>query len=208
MENINIESNHIETEVEKLHSQEEYYYNVCVVLLKFLFKITSKVLKFSLYLLINFLKLFLKVIEGMFLSDYKPFKPITDKYEEFQNKRKEELMKDTEPHAVVFHSYEFIRNRTFASNYANIDKLLTNCVKHEAELNQAVKRDILKRIDILIVEAEKQAHIEGYKYGQENNFRFSEQEEFEEYIKEKVMRGEDYRDVNKKLLDEFKAGHH
>ena len=46
-----------------------------------------KVFRFSLYLIVSFLKLLIGAIEGLFLQNYDPFKPIKDSYKERQDKK-------------------------------------------------------------------------------------------------------------------------
>lgn len=163
-----------------------------------------KIFKLCLYLIISFLKLIIKVIEGLFLQGYEPFKSITDKYQERQDKKaKDYIIKNTKPHATITHNYEFIRNKVFARNYVKIDTLLDQCVKHEAELNEDLHKDIIKRLNIILVEAERQALSEGYKYAKESHFKFESTEAFDKYIQDRVLRGEDYREHNRKLLEEF-----
>ena len=163
-----------------------------------------KIFKLCLYLIISFLKLIIKVIEGLFLQGYEPFKSITDKYQERQDKKaKDYIIKNTKPHATITHNYEFIRNKVFARNYVKIDTLLDQCVKHEAELNEDLHKDIIKRLNIILVEAERQALSEGYKYAKESHFKFESTEAFDKYIQDRVLRGEDYREDNRKLLEEF-----
>lgn len=166
-----------------------------------------KVFRFSLYLIVSFLKLLIGAIEGLFLQGYEPLKPITDKYKERQDKKtKDYIIKNTKPHAVTSHNYEFIRSKLFAKNYLKIKNLLNNCAKHNAEMNEDVCKDVLKRIDIIIVEAERQALSEGYKYAKESHFKFESTEAFDKYIQDRVLRGEDYREHNRELLEELEEG--
>lgn len=164
--------------------------------------------KFCLYIIISFLKLLIKVIEGLFLQDYEPFKPITDKYQERQDKKaKDYIIKNTKPHATITHNYEFIRSKLFARNYVKIDTLLSKCAKHEAELNEDLHKDIMKRLNIILVEAERQALSEGYKYAKESHFQFESTEAFDKYIQDRILRGDDYREHNRELLEKLKERH-
>lgn len=166
-----------------------------------------KVFRFSLYLIVSFLKLLIGAIEGLFLQNYDPFKPIKDSYKERQDKKaKDYIIKNTKPHATITHNYEFIRSKLFARNYVKIDTLLSQCAKHEAELNEDLHKDIMKRLNIILVEAERQALSEGYKYAKESHFKFESTEAFDKYIQDRVLRGEDYREHNRELLEELEEG--
>lgn len=172
--------------------------------LEVVFALVIKFCRFSLYLVINLLKMLIKVIEGLFLRDYEPFKPISDVYKEKQDKKVEDYIKrNTKPHAVTSHNYEFIRSKVFARNYLKIDKLLSNCAKHDAEMNEDLYKDIMKRLDIIITEAERQAHAEGYKFAKKTRYKFESTEEFDKYIEDRVLRGEDYREYNREQLEEL-----
>lgn len=165
--------------------QEEREYNSWLeVVISSIFK----VLRFNLYLIMSFLKILIKVIERLFLKDYEPFKPISDVYKEKQDKKVEDYIKrNTKLHAVTSHNYEFIRSKVFARNYLKIDKLLSNCAKHDAEMNEDLYKDIMKRIDIIITEAERQAHAEGYKFAKKTRYKFESTEEFDKYIEDRVL---------------------
>lgn len=188
---------------ESLEDDSSEQYNTW---LEFLLAAVFKVSKFSLYLIVNFLKMFIRVIEGLFLQGYEPFKPIIDKYKQKQDKKaKDYIIKNTKPHATITHNYEFIRNKVFARNYIKIDTLLGQCAKHEAELNEDLHKDIIKRLNIILVEAERQALSEGYKYAKESYFKFESTEAFDKYIQDRILRGEDYREHNRKLYEELEA---
>ena len=53
-------------------------YNQYEELLKLLISGVLKLSKFSLYIIINLLKLFIKVTEGLFLNEYEPLKKVVD----------------------------------------------------------------------------------------------------------------------------------
>lgn len=177
--------------------------------LEWLLASVFKIFRFSLYIIINFLKLLIGAIEGLFLQGYEPLKPITDKYKERQDKKtKDYIIKNSKPHAVTSHNYEFIRSKLFARNYLKIKTLLNNCAKHDAEMNEDVCKDVLKRIDIIIVEAERQALAEGYQYAKETRYKFESQESFDKYIRDRIMKGEDYREHNREQLEELEERNH
>ena len=51
-------------------------------------------------------------------------------------------------------------------------------------MNEDLYKDIMKRLDIIITEAERQAHAEGYKFAKKTRYKFESTEEFDKYIKE------------------------
>lgn len=193
---------------EKTREQEEiqFAYNVFILFLQKIFILAFKLLRFCLYLAILFIEMFLNIIKKLFLQEYDPFKNLKKaKQDRADEQARDYIFRNTKPHAVVKHSYEFIRSRVFAKKYSEIDNLLLKCAKYGAQFNDDVYNDVMKKIDILIIEAEKQAHIEGYEYAKETKFKFDSQEEFNFYVKDKVMKGVDYREQNKKQLEEFKG---
>lgn len=156
------------------------------------------VFKFVSYLVISFLELLIKVIKGMFFSDYNPFKLITDSKESFlDNIAKKHIKKNTKPHATVRHSYEFTRSELFARNYSKIDSMLKECANNGITINESIYKDILKRIDIIVIEAEREALQEGYSYATYTKYRLSEDEVFDDYIQYKIMRGEGHGTIDK-----------
>lgn len=186
--------------------EEEREYNSYLELFLYLF---GKVLQFGLYVIVNFFKLFINLLEGLFLKNYQPFKPIQDAYTKKQDeKAKNYLMKNTKPHATVTHQYEFIRNKVFARNYYKINNFLNNVVKHEAELDEDLYRDIMKRLDIIIVQAERQALSEGYKFAKESRYKFESEEAFDKYLEDRIKRGEDYKEHNRELYEELEGQDH
>ena len=50
--------------------------------------------------------------------------------------------------------------------------------------------DILKKINVLVFEAEKNALREGYKFSKETKYQLNEEDVYPNYIKDRVMRGE------------------
>lgn len=164
----------------------------------FYFELIKKIMKgalvcfkFVAYLVISFLELLIKVIKGMFFSDYKPFKVFTDSKASFMdNMAKDYVIKNTKPHAKTRHQYEFTRSELFARNYSKIDTMLKECAKNGITINEAIYKDILKRIDIIVVEAEREALQEGYSYAAFTKYRLSDDEVFDDFIEYKIMRGE------------------
>lgn len=168
-------------------------------------KLSFKFIRFVLYLIISFLEMFIRVMKSLLnLEGYKPFKGVSNAYKTRKDiKIKDYIERKTEPHALVTHNYEFIRNRTFAATYVEIDNLLVDCSKNSVKLNENIAKDVLKKIDILIVESERQALSEGYGYAKNTHFRFNEDEAYKEFITDKIMQGIDYKAQNQKLFKEF-----
>ena len=191
----------------ELNDEEEEYEDASLI--KFI-RFSLKFCKFSLFLAITFIELLIKLVKTVFnLNDYKPFKAVSDLYEEHMDRKTLDYFeKHTEPHAVRTHRYEFIRSKVFAKNYLSIDKLLTNIYKNNAELNKDMYKDLMARIDILICESEKQAFAESYKYAKETHYNFESQYAFDRYIKDRIMKGEDHREKNKELLETIKNGNY
>lgn len=166
-----------------------------------------KAFKFCLYLIVSFLKLLAKVLEVLFLQEYEPFKFIKDyKSKKADEKLKNYINKDTKIYGVTSHRYEFIRSRVYALNYLKIKNILKKCSEHNVKMGEEVAKDVLNRIDLIIVEAERQALAEGYKYAKESHFQFESTEAFDRYIKDRVMKGEDYREHNKEMLERLSQG--
>ena len=182
--------------------EEEYIDTPLTNFLRFSFKLC----KFSAYAALTSIELLIKLIKTIFnLNDYKPFKPITDFYYNHMDKRTlNYFKKQSYGNAVRTHKYEFIRSRVFAKNYLLIDKLLTNVYKNNVELNEDIYKDIMARIDILICESERQSFAESYKYAKETHYNFESQYAFDRYVKDRIMKGVDYRETNKELLETIK----
>ena len=184
-----------EQEEEQEVKIEVFYFE----LVKKIVRAAFMVLKFSLYLVISFLELLIKVIKGMFFSEYKPFKRFTDSKANFMdNMAKDYVIKNTKPHAKTRHQYEFTRSELFARNYSKIDTMLKECAKNGITINEDIYKDILKRIDIIIVEAEREALQEGYSYAAFTKYRLKDDEVFDDYIQYKIMRGEGHGKADKK----------
>ena len=184
----------LEQDQEQEVEVEVFYFE----LVKKIVKAGLVVFKFVSYLMISFLELLIKVIKGMFFNDYKPFKCVTDSKDSFlDNIAKKHIKKNTKPHATVRHSYEFTRSELFARNYSHIEKLLKECANNGITIINDIYKDILKRIDIIVVEAEREALQEGYSYATYTKYRLSEDEVFDDYIQYKIMRGEGHGTIDK-----------
>lgn len=168
-------------------------------------KLSFKFIRFILYVVVSFLEMIIRIIKSLLnLEGYKPFKGVSKAYRTRQDiKIKDYIERKTEPHAIVTHNYEFVRNRTFAATYVEIDNLLVDCSKNNIQLNENIAKDVLKKINILIVESERQALSEGYGYAKNTHFRFNEDDAYKEFITDKIMQGIDYKVQNQKLFKEF-----
>ena len=92
-------------------------------------RLILKVLKFSSYLAITLLELFIKVSKELLnLTDYEPFKFVTDyKYEVLGHRVKEDLNLKAIQAAtdnMARHQYNFQRSDMFQTQYKNIQEIL------------------------------------------------------------------------------------
>ena len=171
---------------EQEESQNGFWFDTFPVIVEIVINLIMKAFKFSLYLCVSFLELWIKIIKTLFLSDYKPFGAITGMKDNFI---KDYISKNTKPHAKVIHSYEFTRSEEFAKNYSHIDNLLKECAKSKLAINEDIHRDIMKRLDIILVESEKMALSEGFSYCKQVKYKIDESEAYESYIQDQIMKG-------------------
>ena len=180
--------------------------NYLILFLKILIefaKLILKALRFSLYLALNFLQIFINVLRSLFLNGYEPFgivkktgynilNRIADK-----NIRKERIRFATEQ--LTKHTYEFERSDLYSNTYKYIQSHLKDFADNNVSINYDIYKDILQKIDILTVEVEKKALQEGYNYAAFTKYRFSDEEEvYDNFIEYKIMRGEGNGKINKK----------
>lgn len=182
---------------EDLH-QEQLKENNIYILVQTVLKATIKALKFSLYLIVNFLELFLKVIKVLFnLTEYKPFKSITEGKESildriaFRNINKEKIRFSTD--FLCRHEYSFPRSDNFLNTYKTIQQRLKDISDNNIKLNNDLYKDTIYQINVLVVEAEKQALSEGYSYARETKYKLDTSTVYEDFIQEKIMTGESNR---------------
>ena len=180
--------------------------NVWVEFFKLVIRAVCISLQFALYLIVNFIKLFLKIIETLFLKDFRLFENIKVKKDlKMQNYIKQNTK---QKYAVIAHTFEFIRSRIFVKNYNYINKELKKMCNHEIEINDDIRRDILKRMNIIVIESEKKAFAEAYQYAKETRYIFDHEEALEEYKKNKILRGESNAETNRQLFEEFEGTEH
>ena len=171
---------------------EEKEKNIYIEILKVLIKLIFKAFKFGLYVVLQLLKLLIQVVEGIFnLTDYKPFKSVSDSLESKRDAQiKDYLDRNTKLHAVTTHSYTFVRSETFAKNYNVVTERIDQVASLDLRLNDELAKDTIKRLDIILLEAEKQSLKDGYKYAKETKCKLSDDEVYSDFIENKIMRGE------------------
>lgn len=151
-------------------------------------------LKFSSYLVISLLELFIKVSKVLLnIHDYDPFKPIKDyKHELLGNRVKDDInlkaIQAATDH-MARHQYNFPRSEMFQTQYKNIQEILKICKDEQAPIDNDIYKDILYRIGILIVESEKVALKEGHNYAKRTKF-ILDNNIYENYVREKILSGE------------------
>ena len=163
-----------------------------------LFKRIISGLKFSLYLVISFLEILIKILKIIFnLNEYKPFKSFTESKEGILNRiadkniNKEKIRFTTD--FLCRHEYNFPRTDLFLATYKLIQQRLKDVSDNNIRLNNDLYRDTIKQINILIVEAEKKALSEGYSYARETKYKLDTSTVYEDFIQDKVMKGESNR---------------
>ena len=171
---------------------EEKEKNIYIEILKVLIKLIFKAFKFGLYVVLQLLKLLIQVVEGIFnLTDYKPFKSVSDSLESKRDAQiKDYLDRNTKLHAVTTHSYTFVRSETFAKNYNVVTERIDQVASLDLRLNDELAKDTIKRLDIILLEAEKQSLKDGYKYAKETKYKLSDDEVYSNFIENKMLRGE------------------
>lgn len=151
-------------------------------------------LRFGIYVVISFIKAIVNIIEGLFLKGYEPFKGIANVKDGILDKRAaKKVNKEKMRFAVSYktqHRFEFARSEEFSNNYKVVQERLKDCTDPDFTLKEEVYKDILQRIDILIVEAESEALKNGYEYAKESKYRLESDEAYEEYLRGKILKGE------------------
>lgn len=171
---------------------EEKEKNIYIEILKVLIKLIFKTFKFGLYVVLQLLKLLIQVVEGIFnLTDYKPFKSVSDSIESKRDAQiKDYIDRNTKLHATTRHTYTFVRSETFAQNYNIVTERIDQVASLDLRLNNELAKDTIKRLDIILLEAEKQSLKDGYKYAKETKYKLSDDEVYSNFIENKIMRGE------------------
>lgn len=172
--------------------------NIYINLLEKIFRATIKALKFSLYLVISFIEQLLKLIKVLFnLTDYKPFKAIKEGRNNFLNNiAQQEINNERIKFVTEYnckHEYTFTRSQEFNDCYKEIQLRLKNISEHNIELNRDLYIDTIKRINTLIVLAEREAMKQSYAYAKQTRYKLDESNAYDEFIAQKVMTGESNR---------------
>lgn len=172
--------------------------NLYIDLLEGLFRLTIRALKFSLYLCISFIELLIKIIKVLFnMTEYKPFKSITDSKNSFLNRiahdniNREKIRFATE--YMCRHEYSFQRSKEFNDCYKEIQSRLKDISENNIKLNTELYKDTIYQINILIVEAEKEAMKQSYAYAKQTRYKLDKEEVYDSYIQDKILKGESNR---------------
>lgn len=165
-------------------------------------RLTLSACKFGLYIAISFLELLLKVFKLLLnLTDYRPLKPITDSKNSFLNriatKRIEEYKQKYSVAFLTRHTYHFERSELYSNTYKYIQEKLKDFADNNITINQDIYKDILNKIDILTVEADKKALQEGYNYAKTTKYKLSNEEVYNDFLQYQIMRGEGNGKTNK-----------
>lgn len=171
---------------------EEKEKNIYIEILKVLIKLIFKAFKFGLYVVLQLLKLLIRVIEGIFkLDEYRPFQSVSNSIESKRDAQiKDYIDKNTKLHATTRHTYTFVRSEAFAQNYNIVTERIDQVASLDLRLNNELAKDTIKRLDIILLEAEKQSLKDGYKYAKETKYKLSDDEVYSNFIENKIMRGE------------------
>lgn len=190
-----------------IHEELEEQNNIYIELLK----LTIRALKLSLYICISFIEMFIKLLKALFglNKDYRPFKAVTDTKNSFFNHI---AQKNINQYRIQFasdilsrHEYNFQRSEQFLAQYKYLQDKLKQIADNEINLNEDIYRDIFRRISILVSEAENKALQEGYNHARKTRYRLYDQEIYEDYIRDKVLKGEantDWRELKERLENE------
>lgn len=168
-----------------------------------LLRIAIRVMKFGTYVCISFLELLLRVIKVLLnLTEYRPLQPLTEaKNNMLNNIASKKIQEYEQKYSIAFltrHTYEFERSELYSNTYKYIQEHLKDFANNNVTINQDIYKDILTRIDILTVEADKKALQEGYHYAKLTKYKLSNEEVYEDYLKYQIMRGEGNGKTNQK----------
>lgn len=176
------------------HEQENTYIQ--------LLKLTLRILKFGLYACISFLELLLKILKVLLnMTEYYPLQPLTEAKNSFLNRIASEQINKYEINYSIAkltkHTYEFERSELFSSTYKYIQEKLKDFSDNNVAINENIYKDILTKIDILTVEADKKALQEGYNYAKLTKYKLSDNEVYNDFLQYNILRGEGNGKINK-----------
>lgn len=195
---------------EEPETTEVDYLRAAFKLFKFIFKSILIAFKFSMYLVISFLELLIKIIKVLFrFNEYKPFRSFTegkngilDKIADKNiNKYKVKFVADN----LSRHEYNFQRTEEFLAQYNYLQQELQKIADNKVLINTEIYRDIFKRISIIIAEAENKALKEGYDYARRTHYQLYDDDIYENFMRDKVMTGQsntDWGDLKEKGKNE------
>lgn len=163
-----------------------------------LFKVIVRALKFTLYLFISFLELLIKIVKVLFnLNDYRPLQSFTEGRNSILNRiAQREINKEKIRFTSDYlgrHEYIFPRSDQFLNSYKEIQERLKDIADNNIKLNKELYKDTIKQINVLIVEAEKVAMKQAYRYAKETKYKLDETDVYDSFIQNKVMQGESNR---------------
>lgn len=168
-----------------------------------------KALQFVLYLCVTFIQLFINLIRSLFLNEYEPFGPVKETGNNFldriANKRINRYRIQFAAEHLSRHEYNFQKSEQFLAQYKYLQDKLKDISDNQILINDEIYRDIFKRISILVSEAENKALQEGYNHARKTRYRLYDQEIYEDYIRDKVLKGEantDWKELKERLEDE------
>lgn len=180
----------ISKDIKKIEEQEVSDKELLLWILKGILNL----LRFNLYLVVWLIKSMTNLIEVVFLNDYKPLNPITNFKDGILSKKAAENVNQERMRFAVNqmtqHRFEFNRSIEFSSNYKVLQKILKDCTVPGYRLKDEVYRDALQRIDIIVVEAERESLKRGYEYAKETKYRFESEEAYYEFLRNRILKGE------------------
>ena len=197
------------TNISKEAEQINESINIYLEILKAAFKLGLRVFQFVLYLIVTTIEKFLRVIKSLFLNGYEPFKGVVSSKNSILDRIAD---KNINKYKVKFvaenlsrHEYNFQRTEEFLAQYSYLQKKLQKIADNEIIINTEIYRDIFKRISILIAEAENKALKEGYDYARRSHYQLYDDEIYENFMRDKVLKGEsntDWKELEEKLKNE------
>lgn len=172
------------TDVIQEKKRNELFSTIMTLMMTLLFKGMCFCFKFSVYIIISFLQMVINLIYK--LMDFDNW--------DFLNKRnqvKEDRLLEVDVlEGSSKHEYIVKRSAKYDSLYEGIEGLLQVDSGQQAVIDNVIAEDILKKIDIIVYESEKNALQQGYKFARETKYILQDGEIYESYIKSRVMRGE------------------
>lgn len=166
-----------------------------LIFIKQVIKAALKLFKFSLYLVISFLELMIKLLKVLFnMNEYKPLQGVTDGKDSFLNRiAQKEINKEKIRFASDYmgrHEFIFPRSDLFLNSYKEIQQRLKDISENNIKLNNELYKDTIKQINVLVVEAEKQSMKLSYEYARETKYKLDTSTVYDDFIADRIMQGE------------------